>query len=442
MPTLPLTPFETYLHEDDRPAHPCWQLVRMRWNGRLQPGPLARAWAEATARQPLLTAVVRPGAFGPRWVPGATAPTIHFSRREGGHEWPAWLPLDLARGPGARLYVVADPERTDVILCAHHAVCDGLALLDVLEDTFVLYARTLGEPVEPRPPATLEALRRRGRFGVTRWERCTLPALQVAGILAEAKLLRRTVAPLVPHAPAPAEGAPPPGWPTVISRLWDEADSAAIRDAAKRLESGLPEMITRDLQAAIGTWRLAAGVDRPDDWIRLGTSVSLRRKTRGSFPAANLFGIAIIERSARSLANRERLLRRAQEDLALVEKWHFGYALWMLLRLRRWWPGGIRAYAHRPVVRMTMILSFMGKVFTRTALKRRGRFATVPGAVLEEVQGIAPTRPGTCASLDVGIVLGTLAAYLNYDSRVLTPAQAQALMDAFGEQLARSVAGH
>jgi hypothetical protein len=441
MNSLPLTPFETYLLEDDLPGHPCWQFVRLRWAGSLQAAPLGRAWAEATGRHPLLTAVVSPGFLGPRWVLGATAPTIHFSTRAGGREWPDWLPLDLAKGPGARLYVIADGDRTDAILAAHHAVCDGLSLLDVLEDAFVLYARALGDPVEPRAPASLGALRRRGRIGATFWERCWLPALQVAGIVAEAKLLRRTVAPLLPHVPAPADGALPPGWPNLVTRFWSEADSAAIRDAAKRLQSGLPEMVTRDLQAAIGAWRLAAGVDRPDDWIRLGSAVSLRRKTRGAWPVANLFGIALVERSARSLGDRGRLLRRAREDLALVEKWRFGYALWMLLRLRRLAPGGIRAYARRPVVRMTMVLSFIGKVFGRTALRRRGRLATVPGAVLETVEGIAPTRPGTCACLDVAIVQGVIGAFLNYDGRVLSAAQAQALLDAFGEQLALSVAG-
>jgi hypothetical protein len=200
-------------------------------------------------------------------------------------------------------------------------------------------------------------------------------------------------------------------------------------------------MVARDLQAAVGAWRRASGIDRPDDWIRIGSSVSLRRKTRGAWPAANLFGIALLERRARSLANRARLLRRAKEDLDLVEKGRFGYALWMLLRLRRLAPGGIRAYARRPVVRMTMVLSFMGKVFARTALKRQGRRAAVPGAVLEEMLGIAPTRPGTCACLDVAIVYNQLVAFLNYDARVLSAAQAAALMQAFRAQLALSVAG-
>jgi hypothetical protein len=224
-------------------------------------------------------------------------------------------------------------------------------------------------------------------------------------------------------------------------RTWTSQETAAIRDAAKRGKVSVAELCMRDLQAAIGAWRLAQGIDAPDDWIRLGTAVSLRQRTRGSWPAANLFGISIIDRQARSLANRERLLRRAHEDMALVEKWRFGYAFWMLLRLRRWWPGGIRAYALRPVVRMTFVMSFVGKVFSRMPLRQEGGRPAVPGAVLEDLRAVAPTRPGTCACMDIAIFLGNLAAYLHYDPRVLRREQATALVDEFARQLARSAGG-
>jgi len=441
--SLPLTPFESYLYHDDVPAYPCWQVLRLTWRGRIEREALERAWAEATARQPLLSAVVRRGPLGGlRWeLRGGVTPPVHWSRADPGREWPEWQSLDLASGPGIRLYMVEAEGRADAVLCAHHAVCDGLSLHDVIADVFTRYAAALGDPAEPRPDPTFESLRDRGRFGRTLWERCWLPVLQTAGIIAESRLLRRTVAPLLPHVPAGADGPRPDGWPTLACRSWTAQETAAIRDAAKREKVSLDELCMRDLQAAMGAWRLAQGIDAPDDWIRLGTAVSLRQRTRGSWPAANIFGISIIDRQARSLANRERLLRRAHEDMALVEDWRFGYAFWMLLRLRRWWPGGIRAYARRPVVRMTFIMSFVGKVFSRMPLRHEGARPTVPGAVLEDLRAVAPTRPGTCACMDIALFLGNLAAYLHYDPRVLKREQATALVDEFARQLARSAAG-
>jgi hypothetical protein len=440
MKSLPLTPLETYFYEDDVPAHPCWQIQRLKWRGHFKREELERSWSEITRLQPLWSAVVRRGFLGRlRWEGGGAAPTIHWCRGKAGEEWPAWLPLDLEHGPGVRLYVVEWDQRTDIVLCAHHAICDGISLVEVLEDVFLHYAKSLGDSVEPKPRPPEDALRKRGRFGASFIEQCWLPVLQTAGILAESRLLRRTVAPLLPHAPAPSSTSRPEEWPALVARSWSEAESVAIRNAAKSKKSGLSETLMRDLQAAIGAWRGAQGVNSPDDWIRLGTAVSLRRK--GPSPAANIFGIAVIDRAAKQLANRERLLRRAGEDMELITKWKLGYAFWTLLSLRQWWPGGIRSYARRKVVRMTIVMSFFGKVYSRTPLRREGKFPAVPGAVLDCIQGLAPTRPGTGGCVDLAIIFDKLEACLHFDPRMMTRAQAEALMDEFAAQLARTVAG-
>jgi hypothetical protein len=442
MKSLPLTPLEVYFLEDDSPAYPGWQTMRMRWKGMFQKAELEQAWAETTRQHPLMHALVRRGFLGRlHWEFGATSPTIHWSHRRTGSEWPQWLPLDVERGPGVRLYVVEDDERTDLIFSVHHAVCDGLSINDTAEDLLLRYAKAMGDPVEPKAAPSDDLVPIRGRMGGSLVERLWLPVLQTAGIIAESKLLRRVVAPLLPHKmPGPSE-ARSPEWPALVNRSWTLDETAAIRDTAKRAKSGLNEMLMRDLQATVGAWRIAQGVNAPDDWIRLSAPVSLRRKIKGTWPATNMFGIAIIDRSARQLGNRERLLRRAKEDMALIHDWHFGYSFWMLLRLRRWWPGGIREYARRRVVRTTLVMSFLGKVYPRTTLVKKGGRITVPGAELEEMYGLAPTRPGTALCVDLAIVYGKLVAFLHYDPLVLTRAQTEAFMAGFAAQLSKSVAG-
>jgi len=92
-------------------------------------------------------------------------------------------------------------------------------------------------------------------------------------------------------------------------------------------------------------------------------------------------------------------------------------------------------------VRTTFVMSFVGKVFSRMPLRHEGARPTVPGAVLEDLRAVAPTRLGTCACMDIALFLGNLAAYLHYDPRVLKREQATALVDEFARQLARSAAG-
>ena len=440
MKSLPLTPLESYLCEDDVPAHPCWQVSRIGWLGTFEREHLEKAWAESTARQPLLTARVYRGALGGlRWKLGAgRVPPIHWSVAKE-RRWPEWAPLDPFDGPGARLYVVEYQARTDVIICVHHAVCDGLSLLEILEDTFLAYARSRGDEVAFRPDPTPASVRRRGCFGSGALERLWIPLVQMAGMAVEAKLLRRTVAPLIPHTPPADEGPPPSPWPSCVIRSWDERGTSEIRAAAKHAGTSLHGLFMRDVPAAIGAWRTAQGIGSPEDWIRLGTSIGLRHPIKGSWPASNRFGIAIIDRQQRSLANRERLLRRAREDLALVDRWRLGFSMWTLLALRRFMPGGIRGYARKRVVRTTFTMSFMGFLFLKTALPKQGRAPSVPGAVMEDVHGFAPTRPGTCATLDIALLFGKVFAYLNYDPRVMSRGQAESLMEALAAELARSV---
>jgi hypothetical protein len=443
MKSLALTPIESYFFHDDVPAHPCWQILRVNWKGTLRREALDRAWEAAASLQPLWNAIVRRGPMGGlRWeMREGIVPAALWSRGRPGTDWPQWQPLDLEAGSGARLYVVEGDAGADTALCVHHAVCDGLALIEVMEDVIQRYAAELGAPARPRPELAVAALARRGRFGSAWWERIWLPVLQVAGMAVEARLLRRTVAPLIPHSPAAPDSPMPAEWPTLVSRTWGEAETTAIRNAAKAAKVGIHELCMRDLQAAIGAWRAKHASQERSDWIRLGFALNLRRRIHGAWPAANIFGIVIIDRQAGSLADRQRLLRRAHEDLKLIDDWKLGYAFWMLLRLRRWMPGGIRAYARRAVVRSTLVMSFMGKVFMRTPVGREGRHLAVPGAVAFDLQGVAPTRAGTCACVDLGIVMGCLAAHLNYDSRAVTRDQAGALLDELAAQLARSAAG-
>ncbi|HEY1791306.1 MAG TPA: hypothetical protein VGG34_00180 [Opitutaceae bacterium] len=443
MNPLPLTPLESYLYHDDTRAHPCWQFCRISYRGSLRRDAMEKAWAEATGRQRLLNCVVRRGALGSlRWVPGPGGPPpLHWSRGEAGAEWPKWQPLDLERGPGARLYVIEREGSGDCIICVHHAVCDGLALLEVMEDTFVIYARELGEGTEPRPAPPGRALAARGRYGRNLAEAVWIPALQVAGMAAEWRLFTRQVAPILPSPLGDDDAGAPPGWPFIVSRRWSIEEANAVKAAARDAKVSVAELCMRDLQAAVGAWRKAHGVDEPEAWLRLGMAVSLRRRTRDPWPAANIFGISVIDRQAKTLDRRERLLRRAHEDMTLIEKWHLGYAFWVLLAACRWLPGGLRGYARRRVVRMTLVMSYMGKVFAKMPLPKEGQHPVVPGAVITEIVGVAPTRRGTALCVDFGLIFGRLDMHVHFDPLVLDRARAQALVEEFGRQLSMSLAG-
>ncbi len=443
---LPLTLFEQYLLHDDRRAYPCWMLGRLRFRGAFQRGPLERAWAETARRHPLLASVVRRGRFGEFYwepAPGGPAPIGWGCGPLAGSGWPAdWAPMDLEKQPGLRWIFVEDGTTTDMFIQTHHAVLDGGAIFSVIHELLLHYARELGTKVE-LPELRPELLGTRGRLASSRWERLAFLPAHLAGLALAWPILRREVAPLVPHRTAADGDPPPPGLPAVVGRRFSPGDFKKIRAAAKRLAVSVNDLLTRDLFAAVGVWRKAHGVGSPLDWIRLGVPVSLRSHADRHLPAANGFSLVGLDRRAKSLADRDRLLRRAREDMQLVKKHRLGHTFLLLLGLHRFHglrPGGILRYARRPACRATLVLTNLGQFFSpRSPLLDAAQRLAVPGAVLEDISIGGLFRPATCVTLAIGIYTGQLLADLHYDARFLTAAQAENFMETFESQVRLSM---
>jgi hypothetical protein len=201
-------------------------------------------------------------------------------------------------------------------------------------------------------------------------------------------------------------------------------------------------VLIRDFFAAIGTWRAARGGGDPLHWIRLAIPVNLRARADAALSGANVFGLVALDRRAKSLANRDRLLRRAREDMEMVKKWRLALTFPALLALRRRWFGGIAAFCASPAVRATAVLTNDGKVFAHSPLLNAARRVELPGgAVLEDVAVSLPCRPGTAALVAVGVYAGEFFADLTHDPHALSAAEAAALLRAFEEQLRLSMEG-
>ncbi len=436
MHSLPLTLFERYLYHEDRPGYPCWILTRFRFEGTFKRDVLQRAWEQTALRHPLLTAVVRRNWRGRLvWTQAPDCrPVVEWAPRLQDSGWPDYPPIDLERAPGCHLFATEEPGRVLLFLQVHHSLHDGAGTFAVIDDLLIHYARELGEEVDPAELHP-ERLPDRNRFGLSFGDKLRLLPMQALGLALSIQLHGRTVAPLLPDAEATGAAPPSRRVPALASRRLGPEEFRGFRAAAKRLGAGLQDILIRDAQAALGAWLKDHGRAGPRDWIRLAVPVNLRRPADLSLPAANLVGLVIIDRRAKSLANRERLLVRAREDMGWVRRKRLGYVLLVQLGLCGLFPGGIRRYVRRSGSHASFLLTNLGQILSGSPLYRPDGKVAVPGAVLEDVALAAPVRPGTCACLAVGVYGEALAADLSYDSRVMTPAQAEALVQAFADQV-------
>jgi NRPS condensation-like uncharacterized protein len=119
-----------------------------RVRGDVDPAEIARALEALRRRHPLLAVRAEIDAEGTGWYVADDVPelTIHVEERRSQDQWIARVKEELRgafpleTGPLVRCAVVHSPEVSEIVLCGHHAVCDGMSLGYLLRDLLRLLA--------------------------------------------------------------------------------------------------------------------------------------------------------------------------------------------------------------------------------------------------------------------------------------------------------------
>lgn len=430
------------LHADQPPC-PAWMFMAGQFRGTFEHAALQEAVRIMVDRHPMMRSVVRRRRG--RWVWERMLdwyPVIEWETGPCTGKWPQPYTLDLQREPALRIIAMehlggdGKPEATSLFWQLHHALCDSVGMTMIFEDLLIAYAQMKGAAVTfTKLDAGL--LPQRNDFGLTWRDKVKLIPSQMIGLLACWRLHQQKAVPLTPN--AMRYDLPPMQAPVMISRRFSAEERRQIGVAAKKQGAMTNDFFLRDFHAALGLWRKEQGLGGPEDWVRLVVPVSLRRPADRFLPAVNVLSAISLNRSPKTLGDRQRLLKVTLADMAWVKNRNLGYTFLMLLRMCRLMPGGIRRYARRTEPHGTAILSNLGQLFAGNALQNRARQQEVPGAVMEDFKAVTPFQKGACAALDAYVYAGRLMFDLNYDPRMLSEAQADRLMELFIGQLKLSV---
>jgi hypothetical protein len=167
----------------------------------------------------------------------------------------------------------------------------------------------------------------------------------------------------------------------------------------------------------------------------------MRRREDLRMPAANVFSYAFLTRSARDCQDPARLLRSIRDEMAIVKRDKRGLYYEAAMRLMIYvWPAFLRWSLNRNWAFATAVFTNLGTGFDRLPLPTRdGR--KVAGDLLFEIgAGVGPIRPGTRISFAAHNYAGRLAIGACCDQQALSPAQQQALLDAYVGQLRSTIA--
>jgi hypothetical protein len=191
----PLLLLERTMYRDGRT--PFTSLFTIKLRGELVEGRLRQALACVQAKHPLLRCVIEDVATLPRFVlRDRPAPIqLRIAQRSGDDDWQAearreWaMPFEGEREPLVRLVWVHGRGVSELVLAAHHCICDGQAGIALLRDLLSAYDEpekdigaygALGRIEDIVPAAVLESRRFQRRL---RWrERMLRLTLRLKGL--------------------------------------------------------------------------------------------------------------------------------------------------------------------------------------------------------------------------------------------------------------------
>lgn len=437
MRSLPLTVFEEYLLHENRDNYPCSICIRARFSGSLQRAQLGRAVSQVAPLHPHLTATIGKGLFGRRhWNFNSSAKIpIHWHQDSPDEFTPEFESLDPEKEISFHLHVVHEPKQWDLYVNQSHTLCDGAGYFRFLHDLLIAYDQLCGNNRATLQNTKLERLKRRGRqkFSLSNFL-SSLP-LKVAGFFIAISLFRRPVSPLLPNRDTRKSISLPKHSPHLVSKYLGKDSYSRFRKFSRSKGISVNDLHLAAFHAAIGSWRTSLGEGEPADWIRLSVPVNLRCKADKYLPACNAISIVSIDRQAKNLSNRPRLLRRAKEDMQYVKKGRLATIYTSILWIRRLLPGGIRAFSHRDICRTSATLTNLGHQFPHSPLKNPEGKLETGGSVLERIASAAPYRPHAQATLLVAVYAGELEITLNYDPRAIHKDEAESLVDCFTNEL-------
>lgn len=444
--SFPLNAFESYMLADDRPDYPMVFVITLRFSGKFNRAAFDDAVATTAVRHPLLTAYVEgPSVEKLRWTPAADwRPFVAFVD---GDE-PLCFPegrsqIDLRRETGWRLWVRARSDGVEWRLQFHHACCDGIGALQVVEDLLGAYhALVLSDDAAKfLKPLDLARLARRGAFGMTISQRLLRLPFEVWGSVIGLLtfFLRRPTAVIAPRPPGPC--AEQQGRvPDLPSATFEKTELASLRAAAKQAGVTLNDWLLRDVFTAVASWNDRHRPGTGQRSLRVMVPFSLRNLGDRYTPAANIVGMVHIDRLMRLHRDPKQLLRSLAFEMNVHKRFNFAIVNVRICAALRQIPGLMRRVADAPRCRASTVLSNVGRLFSGTRLPRRDGKVLCGELTLESVGTAPPVRERTPITILALIYADRLVLTANYDRASFEPKDAELFVEALAAATRASIA--
>lgn len=467
---MPMTSIEKYHWFDDQPGYPNRVFTRLRFQGKLDQGLARRAWQITVDRQPFSD--VEPKKIRGRWC-WTLGPRQDTEKNTSFDSWNGtrfeWSERDTAPEPwqfdehpirgstGSYLGVFAWPGSaqpgedlgsaflTEVWMCVHHAITDGIGGMIPINEWMVIY----GNLVAGRPPEKglhrfdYQLLKKRNHLGLLSWQYLKHLWKQPVALYGAVKFAFRKTPALIPEASGDQvvtsesrQGIRQ--FPAMIGQWLDEADVQRISWKAKANSVMPNSVMLAELYLALAQFRRHAGWQGDRDWIRVILPMSIRNVSDRRMPTANRATIVQIDRREDEAQDRSRFYRMLDREILIIRGWQLEKMFLIAIRLLAFFEPILVNAVKNDKSRGMAVFTNLGEPL-RKIEKTRSRTVTAnavdsfPKPIEFDMAG--PVRVGTAANFTVARYGSRLRITLHYDQNVVEPDQGKQLLQMFVQRL-------
>lgn len=438
---LPLAPFERYMWIDDRPDYPMTFEVLLSFRGELDAAALRAAVAAARDRHPLLAAHLEARGRRLYWTEAThQPPAIDIQPLAQPLSYPDGMRIDLKHHSGLRVFVRHGGAAGIMRFQFHHACTDGLGAFAFLGDFLAAYDAAFSAARATSPVPDTARLAARNTFGQSALGRLLRKPLEVAAMAFGVPLFFLGRPEPIAGGCHGAEGLPPQAaaldWPAFEL----PADQlAALRNTARQSRATVNDVLLRDLFLALHEWNQQHG-GAEQARLRVMLPQNLREPGDEAMPAANLVGMALLDRRPGRHRDAAALLRSLRRETHIIKRLRRGLTFVRVCGMIGRIPGGLESLTSAKRCYATSVLSNLGHVLPAVAGTEPTGPLTAGGLTVEQVRWTPPVRPWTRAAFGVATYAGRLSVAMNYDPRHFTAAQAEELLKYFQRRVQASAA--
>jgi len=432
---LPLSAFEDYMLDDDRPNYPMTFFVKLHLSGHLDRRLFNFAVERVLDRHPLFQAHVQVVAGRRNWVLADNS-TPMLSWEEASEPITGCGYLDLAREVGLRLWVRETERGATILLQFHHACCDGVAAMQFIEDLLTAYAAAnsaTGESPALRP-IHLGRLPHRGRSRDGFLKRLLTAPICLLASRGIAEFLVNRPAPLAVPA-RPRVACTESGAPDIHTQRLTKQQLRNLRERSEQLGATVNDLLMRDLIEAVEEWNSRHAPRQGGHCIRISMPVNLRTGDDELLPAANHVAMVFVDRRPARYGKLWSLLDSIRLDTWFIKRFRLARVFVWVMTMLRACGLGLSHWIREDRCMATAVLSNLGVRLDDLPLPYYKERILAGDTTLERIEFTPPVRPLTHAALGVVTYAGELSISLHHDARSMSSQSAADFLATFAARV-------